>query len=85
MLTFPGPFIVYKNCIEVVVVDEKHWGKFGSVENGEEWATAHFRVSVAIKNFYCDRAFWARCRDLALCVAIEHVATFCDRAICDVL
>ena len=32
-------------------MDEKHWGKFGSAENGEEWATAHFRVSIATKIF----------------------------------
>ena len=51
MLTFPKPFNVYKNCIEAVVMDEKYWGKFGSAENGEEWATANFRVYVATKIF----------------------------------
>ena len=30
---------------------EKHWEKIGSAENGEEWATAPFRVSVATELF----------------------------------
>ena len=36
MLTFLGFFTVCAIGIEEVVVDDKHWGKFGSVENGEE-------------------------------------------------
>ena len=59
MLTFSRPFIVYKNCIEAVVVEEKHWGKFGSAENGEEWAIAHFRVSVVTELFGFHVATWS--------------------------
>ena len=55
MLTFPG----------LVVVDEKHWGKFGRVENGEEWATAHFQVFVATENPIAHNRARARARHFA--------------------
>ena len=46
-------------------MDEKHWGKFGSAENGEEWATAHFRVFVAIEIFGSMSRNGPLCRDRA--------------------
>ena len=51
MLKFPILFTVCAIGIEAIVVDEKHWRKFGSAENREEWATAHFLVYVAKEIF----------------------------------
>ena len=50
----------------VSVLDEIHWKRVGSVENEKEWATAHFRVSVAIDNFGSMSRHGPQCRDMGL-------------------
>ena len=63
LIEFPV-FTACRICIKAVVVHEMHWNRVGSAGNEKKWATAHFRIYVAIENslsqqriLYRDREF----------------------------
>ena len=56
-------FTTCRICIKAVVVHEMHWNGVGSAGNEKEWATAHFRISVATENSLSQQRIFALCCD----------------------
>ena len=73
MLTFPGPFTVCINFIEVVGLEEIHEKNCKGREEQKQWATAHFGFFVATENFLSRQRILVLCRDryFGFPVAIE--------------